>query len=128
MHNEKWQKEIRDNMGSDDKTEWRLTQLESEMSQTRNDIAWIKETLAKLVQKFDGYSPSTCGQHSFKLNDFEVRLAKVENSTESLTKTIIKWTAIGGVIVFLLGQVVAPYVLNHYKVSNTDNTAQVGYR
>ena len=101
--------------------EYRLTQLETNHLELKKDMEEIKVVLYKLDKKLTGI-PDTgigCGVHQLKMDDYAKRLDVVEKRTDDLTRKIIIGTTICSVILFLLSQVVIPYITNNFHVAPT---------
>ena len=117
-----------EDMSNDEKYnlhEYRITQLERNHEEMKQDLRDIKEVVYRMDKKLSGISESglQCQIHSLKLSGFEERLLTVETKTETINKKIIMWSAVAAVVLFLLSQVAIPYALEHYKVAkNADVT------
>lgn len=118
--NEHWKKETA--MSNDEKYnlhEYRISQLERNHEEMKQDLRDIKEVVYRMDKKLSGIPESglQCPIHSLKLEGFETRLTAVESKTDSMNKKIITWTAVFGVVIFLLSQVAVPYALDHFNIA-----------
>lgn len=119
--NTKWDKVA--NMSNEERynlQEYRISQLEKNQEEMRNNISDIKEVVYRLDKKLTTIPEGglQCPLHQMRMTDLEQRMNKQEDITEKLTKKIITWTAIASVILFLLSQFVVPYVIENFKVSH----------
>lgn len=117
------------NMGTNETVEWRLQQLERANSEMKHDITFIKEILTKLSVKFESYSPSSCVMHTSRLSEMEKEIQHLQettdslkNTTDGLTRKIVAWTAIFTTVLFLLSNLIVPYVLQNYRITTQHPT------
>lgn len=125
--NQKWSKE--NDMSSEDKMalhELRLTQHDESLREMRQDIKDIKDVLNRLDKKLTSMPEGglQCNIHGMRMDVFEKRLAVVETISDNVKKKIVTWTAVFGVLLFVLSQLFIPYILNNYKITNTPATIQ----
>lgn len=118
--NENWTKVMKMSNSEDNYNlhEYRISQLEKSHEAFRQDIKDIKELATKMEKRLS-FMPDGglgCNIHQMKMEDFGKRLVKVEDSTESLTKRIVTWSAVFAVVLFLLAQVVIPYAVSNFKI------------
>lgn len=121
------------NMSDLDKVhEIRLNQHAETIKEMKDDLKEIKTVVQRLDKKLAGIPESglPCPIHQLKIDDFGKRLDTLEIKTESIHTKIIAWTAIASVIIFLLTQLLIPYVLSSANaaesapsITQTDNAA-----
>lgn len=95
----------------------RVDQHDEIIEDMRISVKNIEANVTTLVTKLSDFNPSGCMIHTMRLEEFGKRLDVIETKTDSLTQKIIAWTAIASVILFLLSQLVIPYVLDNVTVS-----------
>lgn len=99
--------------------EYRISKLEESHKEMRQDVKEIKELVTKMDKRLSTIPEGglQCGIHQVRMQDFEKRVEAVEVKTDSLNKRIITWTAVFGVVIFLLSQVAVPYALDHFNIA-----------
>ena len=127
--NQNWKK----TMNNDEKQlqDWRLTKVEQ-------DISEIKQLVIKMDKKLsmmpDGGLP--CALHSMQLEAIhkhnadvddknDKRFAAVEAKNDGMNMKIVWGTAIAAVVLFLITQLIFPYVVSNFKVTPTVQTTSV---
>jgi len=128
--NTNWKKEIP--MSTEDKFnihEYRITQLESNFNNIQSKIERIEDICNRLDKKLNGIPDSglQCPLHQMRMDSYEKRIETMEVTSDSLKKQVITWTAIFGIVAFLLSQIAIPYILNNYRVVDTDKQPRTEY-
>ncbi len=121
MNNSELQQESKMNE-TENLTEWRLNQLETSNNRLQEDTTAIKTMLTSLTVKLDSYSPTAVVLLQQTMIDNNSRLVTVENKVDGINKKILLWSGIAATILFLIGQLIIPYAVNHFDVkpTNTD--------
>ena len=118
--------EITDGNGQTTKTpemaDYRITQLENNFVELKSDVTDIKVMLAKLDKRLEVVPTNglQCPLHQLRMDDFSKRIDKVEITTDSINKKVIAWSAGIAIVLFLISQLIIPYLLGHYQVASHD--------
>jgi hypothetical protein len=120
MTNNQWSKDdYMDN--TSEKTEWRIAKLETEMTNTATKLSNIEMIVTQLNAKIP--TSLNCNIHSMRLDAFDKRIAEIETEVKSITKKIITWSAVAGCVIFILTNLVFPFVLQNLKIGTAANAA-----
>ena len=103
--------------------EYRMEKLETKFDEMAKGVNEIRDTLNRLVVTNTGITQTNCLLHNKRMSDLEESNKELTSRIEGINKKIITWTAIASVILFLVSQLVIPYVLQNVKVSTNPPVA-----
>lgn len=91
--------------------EYRITELESNFAKVTKDTAEIKEMIQTLTIRLGGVPTNglQCPLHQIRMDEFKLRIERVEEINESINHKVIYWSAGAAIILFLLTQLIVPF-------------------
>lgn len=107
-----------------EKTEWRLSSLE----RATNDMSITLSNIQTIITQLNSKIPAAglnCPIHTLRMDTFDKRMNDVETEVKSITKKIITWSAIAGCVIFILTNLVFPFILQNLKIGTTSANAAV---
>jgi len=108
--------------------EWRMEQVEENLKEVKTDVKSIKESLTKLTALIGNTNFAVQEQKIAELEkenqDLRRRDEELSKKVDGISKKIVAWAAICSVILFLMSQLIIPYILNNYKITNSANARE----
>lgn len=125
--NANWTKEVTATGGADgtqNLLEYRMEKLEGKVDEMAKGLAEVRDILNRMVVTQTGITATNCVMHNTRMTELEKSNAelkqnndRLEGKIEGINKKIITWTAVASVVVFLIAQLIFPFIINNVRLT-----------